>query len=532
MTLRWSIRITHQRDTRSDRPLSRAFRGLTLAFDYDMAGRIARMQAGDLSPLEIEYDAGGRERLRHSGAGFVQSQGYSATGMLLHQAAGRDGGQYRHLPGGDGAQMSGSAVNRRWAYDGAYNLLSLDDDRWGTSQFDYDSNDQITRSASGGMMAVEERFRYDANLNIREQSRLPHGAMSSFEQVQQRQACGRVVSRGEDDYRYDAAGRLTEKCRYRDGYRPQRWRYRWDAHDRLSELMTPSGVRWRYSYDPFGRRIRKQKVGAENAADTRPAGTEYRWSGDQMIAETPVYADGTVAYDEGIQWLYAPGSLTPAARYQKGQLHYVVSDHMGTPRELLTAQGKVAWAGRLSTWGEVTEWPVAANDADKLSCNLRFAGQYADEESGLHYNRFRYYDNGTGQYLSPDPIGLLGGVNPYGYVHNPLSWVDPLGLAGKDCCETRKNSAGDDVIRRYVSSQDDLLAEAEKAAGGNLDSFDNYKPDWYQSSDGKRKIEWNPYGHANTNEGPHVTIRDYDGRRYPVKDKIFIEGRDVYDGKF
>ena len=89
----------------------------------------------------------------------------------------------------------------------------------------------------------------------------------------------------------------------------------------------------------------------------------------------------------------------------------------------------MAWAGRLSTWGEVTEWPVAANDADKLSCNLRFAGQYADEESGLHYNRFRYYDNGTGQYLSPDPIGLSGGVNPYGYVHNPLGWVDPLGLS-------------------------------------------------------------------------------------------------------
>ena len=83
------------------------------------------------------------------------------------------------------------------------------DDRWGTSQFDYDSNDQITRSASGGMMVVEERFRYYANLNIREQSRLLRGAMSAPEQVQQRQARGRVVSRG-------------------------------DGYERLSELMTPS----------------------------------------------------------------------------------------------------------------------------------------------------------------------------------------------------------------------------------------------------------------------------------------------------
>ncbi|WP_411704767.1 RHS repeat-associated core domain-containing protein, partial [Edaphovirga cremea] len=66
---------------------------------------------------------------------------------------------------------------------------------------------------------------------------------------------------------------------------------------------------------------------------------------------------------------------------------------------------------------------------DILSCNLRFAGQYADDESGLHYNRFRYYDNETGQYLTPDPIGLAGGVNPYGYVHNPVGYIDPLGLA-------------------------------------------------------------------------------------------------------
>nr|WP_275366857.1 RHS repeat-associated core domain-containing protein [Xenorhabdus bovienii] len=57
-------------------------------------------------------------------------------------------------------------------------------------------------------------------------------------------------------------------------------------------------------------------------------------------------------------------------------------------------------------------------------------GQYADKESGLCY---RYYAPETGQYISPDPIGLLGGLNPYGYVHNPTEWVDPFGLAGKDC---------------------------------------------------------------------------------------------------
>ncbi|WP_289994935.1 RHS repeat-associated core domain-containing protein, partial [Photorhabdus laumondii] len=63
------------------------------------------------------------------------------------------------------------------------------------------------------------------------------------------------------------------------------------------------------------------------------------------------------------------------------------------------------------------------------TCHLRFAGQYEDEESGLYYNRFRYYDNEIGQYLCADPIGLAGGFNPYSYVHDPVNWIDPLGLA-------------------------------------------------------------------------------------------------------
>ncbi|WP_243733366.1 RHS repeat-associated core domain-containing protein [Proteus sp. G2669] len=72
----------------------------------------------------------------------------------------------------------------------------------------------------------------------------------------------------------------------------------------------------------------------------------------------------------------------------------------------------------------------ADNDPEYTECHFRFAGQYEDKESGLYYNRFRYYDKDTGQYISPDPIGLLGGFNPYGYVHCPTGWVDPFGWVG------------------------------------------------------------------------------------------------------
>ncbi|MCX2803382.1 RHS repeat-associated core domain-containing protein [Microbulbifer thermotolerans] len=63
---------------------------------------------------------------------------------------------------------------------------------------------------------------------------------------------------------------------------------------------------------------------------------------------------------------------------------------------------------------------------------MRFQGQYYDEETGLHYNRFRYYDPEVGAFTQQDPIGLLGGVNNYQYVPNPVSWVDPYGLTCKE----------------------------------------------------------------------------------------------------
>lgn len=65
----------------------------------------------------------------------------------------------------------------------------------------------------------------------------------------------------------------------------------------------------------------------------------------------------------------------------------------------------------------------------EVSCPLRFAGQYADDETGWNYNYFRYYDPATGRFASPDPLGLEGGENPHSYVPNPTYWTDPLGLS-------------------------------------------------------------------------------------------------------
>ncbi|WP_275385872.1 RHS repeat-associated core domain-containing protein [Xenorhabdus bovienii] len=406
-------------------------------------------QLNEHSPLAFRHDALGRETVRESANGFILASRYTATGLLAHQSAGQATPFFRETLAQNDPHFppQASAINRSWQYDRAHNVRVIDDSRWGQTRYHYNANDQILHTLFEGTRPHEEQFSYDANGNLNQH--LPVDARGTLTQLEQHQKAGRVVQQGDIRYRYDDNGRLVEKTEQRDGFRPQIWRYRWDTQNQLIHSETPDGSRWHYRYDAFGRRVRKLKVhdGKLTAAnlqlwlagkpDLAPRsdatmGQDYLWSGDQLIEEVPVYADGTPVEDKRIRWLYEPGSLTPSARFEKGKLHYIVSDHQGTPREMLSEEGVLVWAQRLTTWGKAEKSQViASNNPDfHVGCNFRFCGQYADEESGLFYNRFRYYSPETAQYISPDPIGLLGGVNPYGYVHNPSKWIDPYGLAG------------------------------------------------------------------------------------------------------
>ncbi len=204
---------------------------------------------------------------------------------------------------------------------------------------------------------------------------------------------------------------------------------------------------------------------------------DYLWDGDVILKESLSNDTGEIVRETA--WHFEPDSFVPLAREEAGHLSYVVTDHLGTPRELISEAGELVWAAEYTTWGEVRRlWqaendddgppgsggfqgydadgqPVygtrpgsspqgdpggggglvsgnlalkASDDPDPYHCPIRFQGQWADAETGLYYNRFRYYDAGSSQYLSPDPIGLWGGIQIQGYVPGPSSWVDPLGL--------------------------------------------------------------------------------------------------------
>jgi RHS repeat-associated protein len=122
--------------------------------------------------------------------------------------------------------------------------------------------------------------------------------------------------------------------------------------------------------------------------------------------------------------------------------------------ELVSASGELLWQRRTTLWG--TYFPVPDDGAGPVDCPLRFPGQYADDETGLHYNLHRYYDPGTARYISADPLGLEPADHHHGYVRTPLTWIDPLGLS--PC-----NYGTDDLYQAAATIKKGQLSPAGRA---------------------------------------------------------------------
>jgi RHS repeat-associated protein len=106
------------------------------------------------------------------------------------------------------------------------------------------------------------------------------------------------------------------------------------------------------------------------------------------------------------------------------EIHFYHCDHLGTPIALTDRNGQIVWAARHDPWGNVKE----EFNPHGIEQDIRLPGQHYDKETGLYYNRHRYYDPKIGSYINHDPLGLDGGINLYGYPKNPMNWGDPTGL--------------------------------------------------------------------------------------------------------
>ncbi|MCC7542524.1 MAG: RHS domain-containing protein [Deltaproteobacteria bacterium] len=219
---------------------------------------------------------------------------------------------------------------------------------------------------------------------------------------------GVLLESGGTHYRHDEDGNLVEK-RAPDG---RLWRYAWDGAGYLQSLELPDGKHVENIYDGLGRRVTKK---VKDGQGTTLRELRFVWDGDTVAHE--ISSD-----EEPSAWVFEPGHFAPLAKLQGERSFAAVTDHLGTPEAFYDQAGVPAWKAQLDLYG------VCRAEVETTKQPWRWPGQYEDEETGLFYNRFRWYDPEDGRYVSCDPIGLDGGIQPYGYVPDPFCVADPYGL--------------------------------------------------------------------------------------------------------
>ncbi|MDC9591651.1 hypothetical protein PSI23_20800 [Xenorhabdus sp. XENO-10] len=320
---------------------------------------------------------------------------------------------------------------------------------------------------------------------------------------------------------------MTAMQLWEDGHRPQLTKFRWNSQNQLIGVQTPGGQQWAYRYDAFGRRT-------EKVCERAGMRTTYLWDGD-VPAEIREYRhnrlysirhlvfDGWQLLAQQVQFF----TLNPENRHEliagNIQTQYAVCAPTGEPLALFDEAGHRVWRQppqslyglRLGVPGENAE----------LNPGIQFAGQWLDEESGLVYNRFRYYSPVAGQYLTPDPLGLLGGENSYAYVKNPTGWVDPHGLAG---CSAYLRGWGRGK-KGFENFWDNSTKEQFMKAWDNPKFRDNIK-DRLRKNGGSKDggfHEWLPVSRADKFKEMGVTFNEYMKWRTPTGKVKFLDDNGV-----
>jgi RHS repeat-associated protein len=421
--------------------------GIMVSYQYDRLGRLIGVDDGQNHPLAFEYDRQDRLITEHQGWGTFR-YAYDACGQLKQlRLPDNSKLDYRYTKGGalsgidlNGAQLtthtfqSGreqqrqqglllseysyddqgrllahtvghehqSLYRRDYAYSANCNLEHIADTRHGQRTYGYDTLDRLIR-VRHSRDELPESYAHDPAGNLLTQDGTGPSRIKG----------NRLLMQGDRHYDYDAFGNLIRERR--GSAHKLVTEYRYDCQHRLIGLTRPDGKTASYQYDAFGRRIRKTVDGVT---------TEFFWQGDHLVAES--------SPNEYRSYVYEPGTFRPLAMLdgkgpKKACPFYYQLDHLGTPLELTDYSGEIVWSAQYDAYGKVAALTLATEDY--LDQPLRFQGQYFDGESGLHYNRHRYYDPRLGRYLTPDPVKLAGGINQYQYTPNPTGWVDPLGLS-------------------------------------------------------------------------------------------------------
>jgi RHS repeat-associated protein len=455
------------------------------------AGHVHGLLLDGQDLVSFERDALYQETSRTQANGLLQTMKYDPAGRLIEQQLGaiaqlsqKDGRFYpdEYRPNVQVGMQA--AIVRRYHYDPSGQLTSLEDSRRGRIEYGYDP---IGRLLTANSVLGHETFAFDPAGNIQAVD------TAQQEMVSRRAPLPKLLDNllkeyAGVSYRYDERGNVVE--RVQNG---KCCEFQWDAFNRMTRATTWHGVTT-FAYDPLGRRIAKHSQAIEGTAFRETTRTIYGWDGDTLALESSVHRDHG-AGERTVHYVYERDSFVPlvqasrsgalrlapttdvkalmagndgkydialdplwngkyeqeAEPFGKDEIAFYQCDHLGTPQELTDCEGKVAWSAQYRAWGQAKEAISDAARKDGIRNLIRFQGQYFDEESGLHYNRHRYYDPHTNRYLTQDPVGLIGGTNLYRYAPNSTAWVDPLGLSNNNC--GTRESIKNRVLSNIAASQ-------------------------------------------------------------------------------
>ena len=473
--------------------------------------------------LGFERDDLHREIAREQGNGLRQMQRYDPAGRLLEQRI----AQTRP------AAAEAVGIRRSYAYDKAGQLIAIGDSRRGNLSYRYDP---VGRLLEANSRLGRETFAFDPAGNIGSPTDVGADAQASGRITNRvavrldgdgRSLAGRLMDNLLKDYagthyKWDERGNLIERSRNGD-----KTAFTWDGYNRLRSAET-FGETTSFSYDPLGRRIAKRTSRATTlfgwdgdtlafeSTQSTEARQEQMWRGDSVhyihepgsfvplmqirqahavaLSETTdvkaLVADNGGRYDIEKDPLWNGEQSRPPAPFGKEEIAFYQCDHLGTPQELTDYEGRVAWSASYKAWGEARQAISEAGRKAGFRNPIRFQGQYWDEETGLHYNRYRYYDPHSGRFASEDPIGVKGGFNAYTYGVNPIEWIDPFGLTPD--CPVQKNPQAlisrqgpsemtGNKVKRYASAMkaqrgygDFPPVEAADVGGGKLVIIDGH----------------------------------------------------------
>ncbi|WP_130910191.1 RHS repeat-associated core domain-containing protein [Pseudomonas sp. Sample_9] len=420
------------------------------------SGHLLGLRIDEHELVGYERDDLHREVARHQGNNLVQTQSWDPVGRLQEQLLSR---------GDDKSTL----LKREYKYDAAGQLTEINDSRRGPLAYRYDP---VGRLLTAATRQGVETFAFDPAGNLLDVGATDIRRPLDVMPLRSKRVDNLLREYAGTHYEYDERGNQIQ--RWHNGHRCN---LRWDLFDRLVHFEDQR-LSVDFAYDALGRRLHKNsfahyqqrpEAGSlwnrnEHVRKQRELGcgfTLYGWDGDNLAWESsPAQADDDLG--RTVHYIYEPGTSVPIAQAvrhapinltiqpeYRGEysvdedplwsrnvsalpidaLVWYQCDHLGTPQELTDSQGRFAWTSVSKAWGRVTEQRSDWARQHGVRNPIRFQGQYHDHETGLHYNRYRYYDPEVGRFISQDPIGLAGGLNVYQYAPNPVQWIDPLGLA-------------------------------------------------------------------------------------------------------